>query len=89
MTLLSALHLLQKTFRLKVVHHGGQHFSDSDWLQKMNKGINKTKFQYCKNSRHVLLYIRAIQGHTGGNAIAPELMGHVAVPYKWEDFRFH
>ena len=26
--------------------------------------------------------IRAIQGHTGGDAIALELMGHVAFPIK-------
>ena len=39
------------------------------------------RFQYCMNSKKSLLYIRAIQGHTGGNSIAPELMGHVAVPY--------
>ena len=38
--------------------------------------------------KHVLLYIRAIQGHTGGNLIAPELMGHVAIPYKWKKFLF-
>ena len=42
-----------------------------------------------KNSRDVLLHFRAIQGHTGGNVIAPELMGHVAIPYKWKEFLFH
>ena len=63
---------------------GGHKFSDNDWLQKIYKGSNKTRFRYCKNSRDVLLYIRAIQGHTGGNVIAPELMGHVAIPYKME-----
>ena len=35
------------------------------------------RFQFC-------VYIRAIQGHTGGNLIALELMGHVAIPYKWK-----
>ena len=53
------------------------------------KGNNKSMFQHCKNSRDVFLYIRAIQGHTGGNVIAPELMGHVTIPYKWKDFLFH
>ena len=33
-----------------------------------------------------LRYFRAIQGHTGGNLMAPELMGHVAVPYKCSYF---
>ena len=63
---------------------GGHKLSDPDWLQKMYKGSNKTRFRYCKNSRDVLVYNRAIQGHTGGNVIAPELMGHVAIPYKME-----
>ena len=45
---------------------GEQKFSDSDWLQYINKGCNNTRYQCCKNSRDVLLYIRAIQGHTGG-----------------------
>ena len=35
------------------------------------------------------MYIRAIQGHTGGSMIAPELMGHVTIPYNWKDFVFH
>ena len=68
---------------------GGQKLSDSDWLQKIYKGSNKTRFQYCRNSTDVLFYIRAIQGHTGGNVTAPELMGHVALPYKWKEFLFH
>ena len=38
---------------------------------------------------YILLYIRAPQGHTGGNLIASALMGHDAIPYKWKDFLFH
>ena len=68
---------------------GGCGFSDSDWRQHKHKGSNKTRFQCCKDSQDVLLYIRAIQGHTGGNVIALELMGHVAVPSRWKEFLFH
>ena len=53
---------------------GGRKFSDSDWLQYIYEGSNKTRFQYCKNSKNVLLYIRAIQGHTGGKVVAPEFV---------------
>ena len=56
---------------------GGQKFTESYWHQHFYKGSNITRFQYCKKSRDVLLYIRAIQRHTG-NVIALELMGHVA-----------
>ena len=41
----------------------GYTFSDSQWLDERS---NKTLFQFSKNSNDVLLYIRAIQGHTGG-----------------------
>ena len=68
---------------------GGQKFSDSDWLKYIYEGSNKTRSQYCMTSRNLFLYMRAIQGHTGGNLIAPELMGHVAIPYKRKEFLFH
>ena len=64
---------------------GGEQLSDSDWFQYIYDGSNKTRFQCSQNSRNFLLYIRAIQGHTGGNLIAPELMGHVAM----EKILFH
>ena len=41
---------------------GGYTFSDSQWLDYIWKGCNETRFQYCKNSNDVLLYIRAISG---------------------------
>ena len=47
------------------------------------------RFQYCMISPNPILYIRAIQGHTGENLIAPELMGHVAIAYKWKEVLFH
>ena len=48
-----------------------------------------TRFEYCEHSKSSLIYIRAIQGHTGGNKIAPELMGHVAIPYNRKELVFH
>ena len=51
-------------------------------------GSSKMRFQYCVHFQNSLMYIRAIQGHTGGNLIAPEWVGHVAIPYKWKEFLF-
>ena len=45
---------------------GGQKFSDTDWLQHIYEASNKMRFQYCMNSKKILLYIRSIQGPTGG-----------------------
>ena len=68
---------------------GGRRFSDTDWLQHIYEGSDKMRFQCCMNSQNSLFKIRAIQGHTGGNMTAPELMGHLAIPYNWKDFLFH
>ena len=68
---------------------GGSCSYFADWLQYIYEGIGKTRFQYYTNSRGVLLNIRAIHGHAGGNLITLELMGHVAIPYKWKEFLFH
>ena len=46
---------------------GARKFSDKEWLQHVYEGSNKTRFEYCENSKNSLIYIRAIQGHTGGN----------------------
>ena len=75
----SAVPKLRKTFQ----KFKGRKFSDTDGLQHIYEGSNQMRFQYCMNSKKkTLLLIRAIQGHTGGNLIAPELMGHCAVPKK-------
>ena len=82
---------------IRWLQHCGEHFRSPEGLNSrtlidfniFKKGSNKTKFQCCKNFRDVLLYIRAIQGHTGGNVIALELMGHVAIPFQWKEVLFH
>ena len=40
------------------------------------------------NSCGTLLHTRAVQGHTGGDVIALELMGYVAIPLRWKEFLF-
>ena len=67
----------------------GDTFSDTEWINHIWMGSSKTRFQYCKNSGEALLHIRVIQGHTGGDVIALELMGHVAIPLKWKEFPSH
>ena len=39
--------------------------------------------------KNVLFFIRATHGHTGGDLIALDFMGHVAIPYRWKKFLFH
>ena len=44
--------------------------------------------EYCKNKDGILCYLRAIQGHSGGIPIEPELMGYVKIPPKDFDGTF-
>ena len=68
---------------------GGSNFTDRDWINFTWKGSTKTRFQYCQNSCNRLLYIRAIQGHTGGELIPPEMLGHVLILHNLKEFVFH
>ena len=68
---------------------GRDTFSETDWINHVWNGSRKTLFEYCKNSCNDLLYVRAFQRHTGGDTIALELMGHVAIHFTWKGFLFH
>ena len=71
--------LLSPKLRFTFQRDGSHEFTDRDWLNIIRKGSNKTRFQYCQNSRIKLLYIRAIQGHTGGEMISPEMPGQFLI----------
>ena len=84
---------------MRLVRHYDQDERETDgavhWnsmVPKLRKAFQKSggrKFQYCMNSPNSLLKNRAIQGHTGENLIASELMGHVAIQYERKEFLFH
>ena len=57
-----------------------QHWSDEMWKSKMQGGEgNKKRFQYCTDSQEIL-YLRALQGHSGRNPIDPSLQENVLIP---------
>ena len=64
-------------------------FSDSQWLGYIHRGSNKPRFPYYVNSDSNHLYVRAIQGHSGGDLIAPELLNYVAVPLGGKECLYH
>ena len=59
-----------------------QHWSDDMWKSKMaGGGGNKKKYQYCTDpSGQEILYLRALQGHSGRNLIDPSLQDNVLIP---------
>ena len=60
-----------------------------DWIECFHRGSCKTRFEFCKDADGELVYIRAIQGHSGGTIIQPELMNHVPISHKWKHFICH
>ena len=65
--------------------HGARDFSEKHWLRSIHQGSSKTRFEYCEDSNNSLAYFRAIQGHSRGKTIAPELMEHIPIPYNWKE----
>ena len=68
---------------------GARDFDDEKWLQMIFEGSSKKRIEYCKNRDGTRYCLRAIQGHSGGIPINPELMNYVSVRYKWKEYVFH
>ena len=68
-----------------------QHRSDEEWKSTMAKGGgNKKRFQYCTDpSRQEILYLRALQGHSGRNLIDPSLQDNVLIPGDFFEYIYH
>ena len=56
---------------------------------KSTEEATKPDFNVAQHSNNHLWYVRAIQGHPGGELIALELMNHVAIPLRWKEFLYH
>ena len=57
-----------------------QHLSDEKWKSSMARGGgNKKIFQYCTDSSGTILYLRALQGHSGRNLVDPSLQDNVLI----------
>ena len=68
-----------------------QHWSDEKWKSTMAKGGgNKKRFQYCADpSRQEILYLRALQGHSGRNLMDPSLQDNVLIPNDFFEYIYH
>ena len=43
-------------------------------------GGNKKRYQYCTDSSGTIVYLRALQGHSGRSLIDPTLQDNVVIP---------
>ena len=52
-------------------------------------GGNKKIYQYCTDSSGVILYLRALQGHSGRYLIDPSLQDNVLIPNNFFEYIYH
>ena len=57
-----------------------QHWSDERWKSCLAAGGgSKRRYQYCSDNSGTILYLRALQGHSGYNLIDPTLQDNVMI----------
>ena len=67
-----------------------QHWSAEKWKSTMAKGGgNKNIFQYCTDPSGEILYLRALQGHSGRNLIGPSSEDNVLSPNDFFEYIHH
>ena len=68
-----------------------QNWSDGMWKSRMAEGgDNETRFQYCTDpSGQEILYLRALQGHSGRNPIDPSSQDNVLIPNNFFECIYH
>ena len=67
-----------------------RHWSGEKWKSIMARGGgNKKIFQYCTDSSGEILYLRALQGHSGRNLVDPSLQDNVFIPDGFFKYIYH
>ena len=77
--------VLQKAFG----KGGAQNFVRKYWIQIIQEGSSKKRVEFCVDHKNYLAHFRAVQGHSGGIPIVPELMGYTSFPYNCKECIFH
>ena len=65
------------------------HWSDNKWKACLAGGGNKKRFQYCTDSSGTIVYLRALQGHSGRNLIDPSLQDNVIIQSNFFQYLYH
>ena len=67
-----------------------QHWSNEMWKSTMAKGGgNQKNIQYCTDSSGTILYLRALQGHSGRSLIDPLLQDNVVIQHGFFHHIYH
>ena len=75
-----AIHFYKIKFHLRDYHLPIQNCSDDRWLVCLAAGGgSKRRYQYCSDYLGSIIYLRALQGHSGGNLIDLSLQDNVLI----------
>ena len=67
-----------------------QYWSDDRWKACLAAGGGaKRRYQYCTDISGTIVYLRALQGHSGRNLIDPSLQDNVVIPSKFFQKIYH
>ena len=64
-------------------------WSNKEWLDLLQQGSDKKRFEYCLSSDGLIVYMRVVQGHSGGTKVDLALLDDVEVPYRWSEYFDH
>ena len=75
-----AIEFCEIKFHLRNHHSQIQNWSDDRWRAWLAAGGgSKRRYQYCSDNLGTILYLRALQGHSGGNLIDLAMQDHVLI----------
>ena len=75
-----AIEFYKIKFHLRNHHSQIQNWSDDRWKACLAAGGgSKRRYQYCSDNFGTILYLRALQGHSGNNLIDPTLQDNVVI----------
>ena len=75
-----AIQFYKIKFHLRDHHLPIQNWSDDRWIACLAAGGgSKRRYQYCSDNLGSIIYLRALQGHSGGNLIDLTLQGNVLI----------
>ena len=79
---------LKKIFRIQFPQ--SINWSDDRWKVCLAAGGGaKRRFQYCTDDSGIIIYFKALQGHSGRNLIDPSLQDNVVIPSRFFQYIYH
>ena len=86
-----AVHFWRITNYLQKYFLHWPHWSDNKWKVCLagGGGGNKKRFQYSTDDSGIIVYLRALQGHSGRNLIDPSLQDSVIIKSNFFQYIYH